>query len=149
MTAQDTLNDLARRYYEAQIGGGSQNVYPTLPVNLSGTSSSVLGYNVAALTDRVQVGTASSKRVHSYNIFNPNAAVAYLLLFSAASVGAVTVGITSPLDWIAVPPGGVIDGYWPNSPNFSAGLVIAATTQPMNNATLVPVGLVVSLGYAG
>lgn len=114
----------------------------------SGSAGALAGNgNVAALTGLTQIGAAGSRRLYSYNIHNPNAAVAFVQMFNAASVGAVTLGTTPPTDWIAIPAGGVIDGFWPISPAFNAGLVVAATTTPTGN-TAVGVGLPLSFGFA-
>lgn len=145
MAANESLYDLQRRYFEALVGAGVLAPQPAAVPSLSASSSALSGSNQSALTDRVLVKAAQG-RVHSYNIFNPNASVAFVQLFNSASVAAVTLGATAPTDWLAVPAGGVLDGYWPNSPIFSAGIVMAATTTP-TGGVLVTTGLPVSLGF--
>lgn len=134
-----TLDDLAFAYY----GGTAITPASTQATNLQNTPT-LVSNNQAALTTAVLVRTGTT-RVLTYNLFNPNTSVAFLQFFNAASVGAVTLGTTAPTDWLAVPAGGVVDGAWMYSPQYSAGLVIAATTTP-NGATIVTTGIPVSLG---
>jgi hypothetical protein len=100
--------------------------------------------NVVALTAAALVKSGST-RVVTYNIQNPNPAAVFVQFFNAASAGAVTLGTTVPLNWLAIPAGGVLDGAWATSEPYNAGLVIAATTTP-NGATVASTGLPVSLG---
>lgn len=75
--------------------------------------------------------------LHGWNIINTNAAVTYVQLFNAASVGAVTLGTTPPTFVIAVAAGaGISDREFLNEENrlsFPLGLVAAATTTPTGN----------------
>jgi hypothetical protein len=107
-------------------------------------SPTLASSNIVALTSPTLV-RAGNTRIFSYNIQNPNAAAVFLQFFNAASVGAVTLGTTTPTDWLAIPPSGVLDGFWGYSPMYPAGVVVAATTTP-NGATLATTGLPVSLG---
>lgn len=107
-------------------------------------SPTLASSNILALTGATLV-RAGNTRVFSYNVQNPNASPVFLQFFNAASVGAVTLGTTTPTDWLAVPASGVLDGFWMYSPMYPAGVVVAATTTP-NGATVASTGLPVSLG---
>lgn len=145
MAANESLPDLQRRFYDgnAPASGTTGAQAATARSGAEAASTATPTANVVALTDRVLV-KAGSTRLVSYNIQNPNAAVIFVGLFNAATIGAVTLGVTVPLAWLAIPPAGVVDGVWPTSEPFNAGLVIAATTTPLG-AVLAAVGLPVSL----
>lgn len=149
MAANQSLDDLIRAYLEGMgvgANGSSGFANPTAPSPSAAGPALTGNGNVAALLAApVQLGAAGSRRIYSYNIQNPNAAVAFVQLFNKGA-GAPVPGTDTPLDWLAVPAGGVLDGYWELSPNFSAGLWVAATTGP-NNGVAPGAGLPVSIGF--
>ena len=98
----------------------------------------------ALLAAPVQVGAAGSRRLHAFNLHNPNAAVVFIQMFN--SVAAPVVGTDAPTRWIAIPAAGVIDGQREYSAPFNLGLWIAATTTP-NGAVAPAAGCPVSLGF--
>lgn len=92
-------------------------------------------FTSATLTSTAVLVTAqtspSAPFLVSYNISNPNSAIVYVQFFNAATSGAVTVGSTAPLFWVAVPAtNGVIDTALVTPIPFSLGIVIACTTTP-------------------
>lgn len=98
----------------------------------------------ALLAAPVQVGATGSRRLHAFNVHNPNAAVTFIQMFN--SVAAPVVGTDVPTRWIAVPANGVVDGQREFSAPFNLGLWIAATTTP-NGAIAAAAGCPVSLGF--
>lgn len=131
-----SLNDL----WTAFLAGGGA-------VTPSNTSPALAGNgNFASVTNAgLQVGATGSRRLYTYNVANPNAAISYLNFYNKATVPAL--GTDAPLDWIAIAANGVVDGDWTASPAFSLGMWIAATTLP--GGTVAPAApLVASLGFA-
>lgn len=63
-----------------------------------------------------------------WNIVNPGATAAYVVLFDAVQVGDVTLGVTVPDYWVYL-PAGTPSIYTPDkeAAKFKTGLVIAAT----------------------
>ncbi len=113
------------------------------PPGASGTS--ITPFNSAAVI-ALAVVKASAGRMLRYRIYNPNASVAYLQAFNAATTGAVTLGTTVPIEIFPVPAGAVLEGDQDFSFAYPAGIVIAATTTPTGN-TAVTTGLVATIGY--
>lgn len=130
-----SLNDLWTTFLN---NGGAPTPSATAGALLGSSNTPLL------LATPVQVGATGSRRLYTYNIQNPNAAVIFIQMFNKAT--APTVGTDTPMDWIAVPAGGVIDGAWAVSPPFNLGLWIAATTTP-NGAVAAATGAPVSLGF--
>jgi hypothetical protein len=80
-----------------------------------------------------------------FQIYNPNASVAYVQVFNAATTGAVTLGSTVPMRVIPILASSLLvqsELNW----IASAGLVVAATTTA-TGSTAVGTGLVASFGY--
>lgn len=144
MAQSDSLSDLARRWYDGQVGTGVQ-VATSVEPKPSVTSPTLIPYTNAALGAAALVG-AAWRRVHYANVQNANAAAVFIQFFNAATAGAVTLGTTVPIFWLAVPSGGILDtGFLAISPGaFPAGVVVAATTTP-NGATVVTTPLAVTL----
>jgi len=126
----------------ASIGTVTANSFAQAPVAAAGVLTGYL--NPAAIA--LAVVKATSGRLLGYRIHNPNATVAYLQVFNAATTGAVSLGTTTPLEVFPVPATGILDGYVDFSHNYSAGIVIAATTTP-TGSTAVGTGLVVGLRF--
>lgn len=57
-----------------------------------------------ALTNSAQAIKASAGKVYGWAIYNPNTSAAFVQLYNTAS-GSVTVGTTSPLFMLTIPPG--------------------------------------------
>lgn len=135
MASNQSLSELTRNFYE---NGGAASP--------SATAKALAGNgNIAALLAAPQqVGAAGPHRIFTYNLYNPSAAVAFVQFFN--KVAAPTVGTDAPLDWIAIPPGGVVDGAWAVSPAFDLGLWVAATTTPTGAAAPAS-ALAISLGF--
>jgi hypothetical protein len=146
MAANESIADLQRKKMEAEAGGPSLAPLPAQTPTRTATepaSTAVPAANQIALIDKALV-KAGSTRLVTYNIHNPNAAVAFVQLLNSAAAATPVLGTTVPLAWFAVPAGGVLDGAWATSEPFNLGLVIAATTTP-TGSTLVAAGLAVSL----
>ena len=121
---------------------GTVNTFAQAPVAGAGV---LLSYFNAAHIALAAV-KATSGRLFGYRIFNPNATVAFVQVFNAATTGSVTLGTTVPIEVYPIPPGATLDGQVDFSYNYSAGIVIAATTTA-NGSTAVGTGLVVNLRY--
>jgi hypothetical protein len=145
MASNQSLDDLMRAYYESQIGSGTPATQATAPApSASAPGLTGNGNFTALLAAPQQLGAAGSRRIFSYNLFNPAAAVTFLNLYNKAT--APVLGTDAPIDWLAVPPGAVLDGYWEASPVFNLGAWVAATTIPAG-AVAPGTGLIVSLGF--
>lgn len=71
---------------------------------------------------------AGPGRLTGFDIYNSNVAVAYLQLFDAASVNAVTLGTTVPIKSIGIPGAGRASRDFSNGMSFANGLVLAIST---------------------
>lgn len=112
----------------------------------SPSSAALIGISniPALLATPVQVGATGSRRLHAFNIHNPNAAVIFIQLFNKAT--APVVGTDAPVRWFAIAAGGVLDGQREYSAPFDLGLWVAATTTP-NGSVAAATGCPVSLGF--
>lgn len=145
----NTLYDLARNFFSGlgfdTLQSGAPTAIPTTqPPSASAGALTGNSNTPLLLATPVQVGAAGNRRIYSYNIFNPNTSVVFILLFNKST--APVLGTDTPIDWLAVPAGAVLDGYWPLSPAFTAGLWIAAVTAA-NGTTAPATGVPVSLGF--
>lgn len=111
----------------------------------SGTTG-LTQFFAAAQSNAATAVKTSTGRLYNYNVYNPNASVAFLQVWDLA-VGSVTVGTTAPKASYAIPAGGVWDGGLIYSLGFATAITIAATTTA-TGATAPGTGLVVNLGYA-
>ena len=78
------------------------------------------------------------------DIYNPNATIAYVQVFDAATTGAVTLGTTPPRLSLPVPATGTLALNFDRA-GFLNGIQIAATTTS-TGSTAPGTGLVVNLG---
>lgn len=117
----------------------------TAPPTMSASSSPLTAYrNAALLATPVQVKSGAG-RLHKYHFGNPNTTSTFVHVYNALPAN-VTVGTTTPLLTYMVAANSALDGFWPNSENFSTGITIAATTGA-SNSTAPTNGLLCSLGY--
>ena len=123
-------------------GTVTANTFAQAPVAGAGVLTSYLNANTIALA----AVKATSGRLFGYRIYNPNAAVAFVQVFNTATTGAVALGTTVPVEVYPIPAGATLDGQVDFSYNYSAGIVIAATTTATGN-TAVTTGLMTSLRY--
>lgn len=127
---------------QAVSGTVTANVSP--PV-LSATSSALTAYrNTALLAAPVQV-KSSAGRVHKYHFGNPNSSSIFVHIYNALPAN-VTVGTTVPIATYMVAANSALDGFWPNSENYSTGITVAATTTAAN-AVAPTNGVLCILGY--
>lgn len=97
-----------------------------------------------AVTGKVHVATSAGRlTVSDIVVYNPNAAVAYLQLYDAASTGAAS----APKAVIPVPAGGTVALSLVLGWSLVLGLVYAASTAPTTQTSPAS-GLVLTLGYA-
>lgn len=82
----------------------------------------------------------SAGQLGGYIIYNPNASVAYVQVFDAATTGAVTLGTTRPDMVIPIPASSGANLEIGKGAAFASGIVVAATTAD-SNATAPGTGL--------
>lgn len=117
----------------------------TSPPTLSATSSALTGYRNAAVLASPQSVKAAAGRLHQYHFGNPNSSTVFVHIYNALSAN-VTVGTTAPVATYMIAANAALDGYWPNSLNYTTGITVAATTTAAG-ATAPAVGVLVGLGY--
>ncbi|MHB8816139.1 MAG: hypothetical protein ACYDAE_23145 [Steroidobacteraceae bacterium] len=98
------------------------------------------------LTATVVQVKGSAGELGGYIVYNPNASVAYVQVFDAATTGAVTLGTTRPDIVIPVPPTSGANLEFANGVNFTSGIQIAATTTD-SGSTAPGTGLTVTMAY--
>jgi hypothetical protein len=106
-------------------------------------------YCNAALSNTKTAVSASRVRIHSFVLYNPNTAVAFVQFFNKA-IADVTVGTTAPKKSIPVPPGGVAVGTYEDdfALPYNEGLVLAATTTASGSTAPTSALVVASLDYS-
>lgn len=90
------------------------------------------GDGSTALTSTAQSVKASAGLFGGYYVYNPNATVAYLIVYNTAS-GSVTVGTTTPKLVFAIPAGSAANLELTNGITFGTAIVIAATSTAAGN----------------
>jgi len=75
-------------------------------------------------------------KLYGWYIHNKNAAILYLKLYNVS--GAPTVGTTTPVMTIPIPPGAAANVSFPNGITFGTGLGVGATTGVADNDTGAP-----------
>lgn len=98
--------------------------------------------NLLATKQEVKQGATD---VEYFNVYNPDAALAYLQLYDALAAN-VTVGTTTPTHSIPVPAGAIYDVPLLQAMQFDVGLTIAMTTTP-GGAIAPGTGAVVNARY--
>lgn len=90
--------------------------------------------------------------IYGWNFWNLDSTVNYVQFYDAL-IANVTVGSSSPVFSLAIPPSGGLDDWLPASSHgdgglfvFQTGVVIACTTTP-GGSTDPSNGVVVNLGY--
>jgi hypothetical protein len=124
------------------VTSNSTNITPSS----TSTNTILTPFLNAALGATAVVVKAAQGKLLRYRIYNPNSAVAFVQVFNAATTGAVTLGTTVPIEVFPVPAGMTMDGDQDFSFNYTAGIVIAATTTA-TGSTANTTPLVVNLGY--
>ena len=80
---------------------------------------------IAALSSTPTLVSATGVNISGYNLSNPNSALVYVQMFDAASAGSVTLGTTTPVASLAIPPYGVTDSLPTSGLALQNGLVLA------------------------
>jgi hypothetical protein len=116
-----------------------------LPLTTFASVQGASTYSNASLTATLVVASASPVALCNYNVSNTNTGTIYVQFFDAATTVGITLGVTAPKFWIAVPSGnGVTDGPYTPPVAFQNGIVIAVTTTPTGStapSSSVPVTL--------
>lgn len=107
-------------YQETALGGATWragDVRPLSPFSIDDQDA-----------DPVTLVQTGFTTLHGWNIHNVTAADAFLLCYSAAAIGDVTVGTTDPDYIIPVGANAILDGGIEDGIAFTLGLCIASTT---------------------
>lgn len=123
---------------------GTQSVSANAPALTASSTAMTAFRNPAVSSTPVQVRSGGG-RVHKYHFGNPNGAIVFVHMYNALAAN-VTVGTTTPLMSYMVAPNAALDGFWPNSVNYSTGISVAVTTTATGN-TAPTTGVLVNLGY--
>ena len=86
-----------------------------------------------ALTNTAQAIKASAGSLVGYFIYNPNSAAVFVQFYNTAS-GSVTVGTTSPLFMLTIPPFGAANLWMPGGIAFATAMSWAATSTAGGNS---------------
>lgn len=127
---------------------GTQAVSGTVTTNaptLTTASTALTVFRSPTVANAPVAVKTSAGRVHKYHFGNPNSAPVFVHLYNATTAN-VTVGTTTPLATYMVAANAALDGFWPNSDNFSTAISVAVTTT-VNGATSPTAGALVNLGY--
>jgi hypothetical protein len=90
------------------------------------------GDGSTALTNTAQQLKSSAGKVGGWFIYNPNSAVAYVILYNSLSAN-VTVGTTTPLMVLPIPPLTAANLEMVHGINFSTAISAAATSTAAGN----------------
>lgn len=96
------------------------------------TFNATSGDGSTALTNSAQAVKASAGQLGGYYIYNPNASVAYVILYDVAQ-GSVTVGTTNPKMVLAIPAGSAANLEIVNGIPFGTAITVAAATTGAGN----------------
>lgn len=122
-----------------EVGGtavslGQTTKSSSIPVTVASDQPSVPGAGVgwtnvleSALSTTVSSVKASAGEFGGYFCYNPNTTVEYIQVFNASSV---TLGTTTPLMSLGIPPSSAANLNIQNGINFSTAIQVAATTTP-------------------
>lgn len=106
----------------------------SIPVTVASDQPSVPGAGAgwtnvleSALSTTVSSVKASAGEFGGYFCYNPNTTVEYIQVFNASSV---TLGTTTPLMSLGIPPSSAANLNIRNGINFSTAIQVAATTTP-------------------
>ena len=125
------------------VNGDSGGNLTIVPIPSSIVTAMSL-YSNTALTNTFATVKSSAARLFDIHVYNPNASVSYIQFFSNA---APTVGTTTPLFVIGVPPNGAIDHSMMYAHSTAVACTIAATTTP-TGSTAPATACNVTIGYA-
>jgi len=90
-----------------------------------------------------QAGATGAANLYALEIYNQNTTYTFVQFFDVAT-GSVTVGTTTPLFTLPIPPQGAIEKNYANPKNFATALTYACTTTPTGNGDPTT-GLVLNL----
>jgi hypothetical protein len=96
------------------------------------TKNCTSGDGSTALTNSAQEIKGSAGSLKGWYIYNPNTSVAYVPVYNTAAAG-VTVGTTTPLFVIAVPPGSATNVSYHGGIAFGTAISWAATSTAAGN----------------
>jgi hypothetical protein len=104
-----------------------------------------------AMTNAATLISAGASVLVGWNLINPITTAAYLKLYNAASAGAVTVGSTTPVKTLLIPPGPglfFLSNEDKFQQNFNLGIVAAVVTGIADdNSTAPGTGCYVEIMY--
>lgn len=95
--------------------------------NTNATVNSTSSDGGTALTSTAQAIKASAGKLKGYYIYNPNATASYVNIYNTAQ-GSVTVGTTSPLFQLTIPPASAANLWMESGVNFSTAISWSATS---------------------
>lgn len=130
------------------LPSGTQVVSGTVSTNapaLTTSSTSLISFRNAAVTNTPAQVKSGGGRVHQYHFGNPNSAVVFVHFYNALAAN-VTVGTTAPVASYMIAANSALDGFWPNSLNFSTGVTVAVTTNAAGG-TAPATPILCTLGY--
>lgn len=104
----------------------------TATPSVSATATGLTAFRNAALTNTATTVKAAAGRVHYFDFYNPNAAVVFVNFYNAL-IANVTVGTTTPVWTIAVPPGVSRSDYLNSSISFATGISVSVTAAVTGN----------------
>ena len=90
-----------------------------------------------------QAGATGAANLYAFEIYNSNSTFSFVQFYDLAA-GSVTVGTTTPLFTIPIPPQGAVEKNYTNPKNFSTALTYACTTTPTGSGD-PSTGLVLNL----
>ncbi len=111
------------------IAGGS--ITASGQVSLSSTATASAAWSVqmyAAQTTTVQTVKGTGGVLAGYMIYNPNSSVAYVQIFNAATATTVTLGTTTPVMVVPIPPTSAANVTTDVGLGFTNGIKLACTT---------------------
>jgi len=108
-----------------------------LTVTEPSTSGGLSIFRSIDLDETEEAVKASAGQIYGYYIYN-NAATTHFIKFYNATVANVTVGTTTPVLTIPLPPGAAANAYSDIGIEFDTAITVAATTGIADNDTGTP-----------
>lgn len=105
------------------------------PIPSSATVAGVAYIYDSSMGATAQEVKASAGSLYGYHLINPNTTIAYVQIFNTAS-GSVTVGTTTPIMLLAIPPQGSLEMVFTIPISFSTAIVYACTTTIGGNTAM-------------
>jgi len=118
---------------------------PTARIGASATVTGMSPFFDSDGDNSAQEIKATSGNLYKLHVYNPNTAAAFVQLFNTAS-GSVTVGTTTPVYVLYVPPEGAVIEDFDTPLTFNTAITYACTTTATGNGDPTT-GLTVSGGF--